>query len=143
MKVGGSHALMILISFWTAVTFAAYFSYAPEFVVRLFSGEAAQAAYITVVVLTITTYLAAGVIREHVCTMGCPYARFQGVMYEADTLAVSYDARRGEGTAGRIIPKAGLKTREERLVSISATACNTNAFPVASVSTPAITSWIQ
>jgi cytochrome c oxidase accessory protein FixG len=114
MKVGGSHVLMILISFWTAVTFAAYFSYAPEFVVRLFSGEAVQAAYITVVVLTITTYLAAGVIREHVCTMGCPYARFQGVMYEADTLAVSYDTRRGEGTAGRIIPKAGLKAREER-----------------------------
>lgn len=114
LKVGGSHALMILISFWTAVTFAAYFSYAPEFVVRLFSGEAAQAGYITVVVLTITTYLAAGVIREHVCTMGCPYARFQGVMYEPDTLAVSYDARRGEGTAGRMIPKAGLKTREER-----------------------------
>jgi cytochrome c oxidase accessory protein FixG len=26
----------------------------------------------------------------------CPYARFQGVMFDADTLTVSYDAQRGE-----------------------------------------------
>lgn len=113
-KVGGSHALMIIISFWTAVTFATYFSYAPEFVSNFFIGEAAQAGYLTVLILTVTTYLAGGIAREHVCTMGCPYARFQGVMYEADTLAVSYDAHRGEGTAGRAIPLMGLKTREER-----------------------------
>ncbi|CAG0954581.1 hypothetical protein MTYP_00385 [Methylophilaceae bacterium] len=116
-KVGGSHALMVLISFWTAVTFAAYFSYAPDFVRALFMGEAASAGYITVLVLTITTYFAGGVAREHICTMACPYARFQGVMYEADTLAVSYDKRRGEGTAGRALPVAGLKTRDERQAS--------------------------
>jgi cytochrome c oxidase accessory protein FixG len=114
LKVGGSHALMILVSFWTAVTFAAYFAYAPDFVRDLFTGHAAEAGYITVVALTITTYLAAGVIREHICTLVCPYARFQGVMYEADTLAVSYDANRGEGTAGRALPVAGLKKREDR-----------------------------
>jgi cytochrome c oxidase accessory protein FixG len=113
-KVGGSHALMILVSFWTAMTFASYFSYAPQFVESFFTGQAAHAGYLTVLILTITTYLAAGVVREYVCTVGCPYARFQGVMYEADTLAVSYDAKRGEGTAGRALPKVGLKTREER-----------------------------
>lgn len=113
-KVGGSHALMILVSFWTAMTFASYFSYAPQFVENFFTGQAAHAGYLTVLILTVTTYLAAGVIREHVCTVGCPYARFQGVMYEADTMAVSYDAKRGEGASGRALPKAGLKTREER-----------------------------
>ena len=113
-KVGGSHVLMLLVAFWTAMTFASYFTYAPQFVEHFFAGQAAQAGYLTVLILTITTYLAAGVIREHVCTVGCPYARFQGVMYEADTLAVSYDVKRGEGTAGRALPKAGLKTREER-----------------------------
>lgn len=114
IKVGGSHALMVLVSFWTAMTFASYFSYAPLFVENFFSGQASHAGYLTVFILTITTYLAAGIIREHVCTLGCPYARFQGVMYEADTLAVSYDTKRGEGTAGRTIPIAGLKTRDER-----------------------------
>lgn len=113
-KVGGSHVLMVLVSFWTAMTFASYFTYAPQFVENFFTGQAVYAGYLTVLILTVTTYLAAGVIREHVCTVGCPYARFQGVMYEADTLAVSYDAKRGEGTAGRVLPKAGLKTREER-----------------------------
>lgn len=113
LKIGSSHALMILVSFCTAVTFAAYFTYAPDFVRALFTGHAADAGYITVIVLTLTTYIAGGVAREQIC-MFCPYARFQGVMYEADTLAVSYDTRRGEGTAGRIIPIQGLRTREER-----------------------------
>ena len=114
LKVGGSHALMILVSFWTAVTFAAYFTYAPDFVRDLFTGNAAEAGYITVLALTATTYLAAGVIREHICTLVCPYARFQSVMYEADTLAVSYDTKRGEGTTGRALPIVGLKKREDR-----------------------------
>src|SRR5690606_34307016 len=61
LKIGSSHALMILISFWTAVTFATYFSYAPDFVRDLFSGTAAEAGYITVLVLTLTTYAAGGI----------------------------------------------------------------------------------
>lgn len=114
LKMGSSHALMILISFWTGMTFVAYFTYAPQFVVDFFSGNAAQAGYVTVFILTLTTYFAGGIAREHICTMVCPYARFQGVMYEQDTLAVSYDVRRGEGTAGRIAPLEGLRAREER-----------------------------
>jgi len=114
LKIGSSHALMMLVSFWTAVTFATYFTYAPEFVQHFFSGTAASGGYLTVVILSVTTYLAGGVVREQICTLACPYARFQGVMYEADTLAVSYDARRGEGDKGRALPSAGLKTREER-----------------------------
>lgn len=114
LKIGGSHALMILVAFWTAVTFAAYFSYAPDFVRDLFTGHAAEAGYITVLVLTLTTYIAAGVVREQICMFACPYARFQSVMYEADTLAVSYDAHRGEGSAGRLTPTPRMRTREER-----------------------------
>ncbi|SNR92787.1 cytochrome c oxidase accessory protein FixG [Methylobacillus rhizosphaerae] len=114
LKMGASHGLMILVSFWTGVTFACYFTYAPDFLPKLFAGTAAEAGYITVVVLTITTYVAAGLSREHICTLACPYARFQSVMYEPDTLAVAYDVRRGEGTAGRKVPSKGLRTREER-----------------------------
>jgi cytochrome c oxidase accessory protein FixG len=114
LKIGSSHFLMILISFWTGMTFAAYFTYAPQLLHDFFIGEAAQAAYITVITLTITTYTAGGLAREQICNFICPYSRFQSVMYEADTLAISYDSRRGEGTSGRISPKAGLKTRDER-----------------------------
>jgi polyferredoxin len=31
----------------------------------------------------------------------CPYARFQGVMFDKDTLAVAYDPRRGEARGPR------------------------------------------
>lgn len=114
LKIGSSHLLMILISFWTGFTFAAYFTYAPQLLHDFFVGSAAETAYITIFTLTVTTYFAAGIAREQVCLYMCPYARFQSVMYEKDTLAVSYDARRGEATAGRIAPKTGLRTREER-----------------------------
>ena len=112
-KIGSAHLLMLLVALWTAVTFAAYFSYAPDLVRNLLSGHAPEAAYITVIALTLTTYIAGGIVREQVCML-CPYARFQGVMYETDTLAVSYDARRGEGIKGRSIPIQGLRTHEER-----------------------------
>ncbi|OIQ77540.1 Ubp3 associated protein Bre5 [mine drainage metagenome] len=105
---------MILISFWTGMTFAAYFAYAPQFVHDFFTGQAPYVAYFTVILLMTTTYLCGGIAREQVCIYMCPYARFQGVMYEVDTLAVSYDARRGEGAAGRIAPKAELRTPEQR-----------------------------
>ncbi len=114
LKIGGSHFLMILISFWTGFTFAAYFTYAPQLLLDFFTGQAAYAAYFTVLILTLTTYFCGGIAREQICLHFCPYARFQSVMYEKDTLYVNYDARRGEGAAGRTITKAGLKTREER-----------------------------
>lgn len=107
IKIGTTHALWLLASFWTALTFVAYFAYAPQLVVDFFTGQAAPAAYITAAVLTLSTYVAAGLMREQVCTYVCPYGRFQSVMYEAETLAVHYDARRGEGTAGRAVVRAG------------------------------------
>lgn len=115
-KVGASHGLMLLVSFWTAVTFASYFNYAPDFVHSFFIGTAPSGGYLTVAILTATTYVAGGIIREQVCAV-CPYARFQSVMYEPDTLAVSYDLQRGENLTGRIIPIKGLRERGERLAA--------------------------
>jgi cytochrome c oxidase accessory protein FixG len=113
-KIGGSHLTMILISFWTGFTFASYFTFTPQFFVEFFHGSASSTAYVTVLLLTATTYAAGGIAREQICTHFCPYARFQGVMYEHDTLAPAYDVRRGEAAAGRAIPVKGSKTQEER-----------------------------
>ncbi len=114
-KYGLTHALWLLLAFWTALTFVLYFGYAPELTKAYFTGQAPFVAYFSTLVLSLTTYVAAGLAREQVCTYMCPYARFQGVMVEPETLVVSYDSRRGEGTAGRATAHAGLKTREERL----------------------------
>ncbi len=114
LKVGGTHSLWLLASFWTGVTFVAYYAYAPQLVLDFFTGQAAAAAYITVSILTIATYAAAGLMREQICTYVCPYGRFQSVMYEPETLAVHYDAKRGEAALGRASARAGQRTLAER-----------------------------
>ncbi|BBP02871.1 protein RdxB [Sulfuriferula plumbiphila] len=109
LKLGVTHALWLLISFWTGMTFMLYYGYAPDLLVRFFTGHAAYAAYVTVFALTATTYAAAGLMREQICAYVCPYGRFQSVMYDPETLAVAYDARRGDGSMGRAAPRAELK----------------------------------
>jgi cytochrome c oxidase accessory protein FixG len=39
--------------------------------------------------------------REQVCKYMCPYARFQGAMFDKDTMIVTYDAERGEPRGSR------------------------------------------
>ena len=109
-----THAMWLLLAFITAYTFVMYFGYAPELTRRFFAGDLPSVAYFTALILTLTTYVAAGLAREQVCIYMCPYARFQGVMYEPETLAPYYDFQRGEGSAGRAVPRVGTKTREER-----------------------------
>lgn len=80
----------------------------------MIKGEAPFAAYATTLFLTLTTYVMAGLAREQVCTYMCPYARFQAVMFDSDTLIVAYDEARGERETGRQKPKKGLLTSAER-----------------------------
>jgi cytochrome c oxidase accessory protein FixG len=114
LKIGATHLIWLLVSFWTGMSFVLYFGHAPELVARFFSGEAAAAAYVTVGVLSLTTYFAAGYMREQICTYVCPYGRFQSVMYDPETLAVHYDERRGENRLGRASARSGMRTLEER-----------------------------
>ncbi|MBN0803119.1 4Fe-4S dicluster domain-containing protein, partial [Pseudomonas aeruginosa] len=54
-----------------------------------------------VLFFTAATYVNAGWLREQVCIHMCPYSRFQSVMFDKDTLIVSYDAARGESRGAR------------------------------------------
>jgi cytochrome c oxidase accessory protein FixG len=45
----------------------------------------------------------------------CPYARFQSVMFDKDTLIVSYDEKRGEGEKGRGPRKKSVDPKAEGL----------------------------
>lgn len=114
LKLGATHLVWLLASFWTGMSFVLYFAYAPDLLLRFFTGQAASAAYITVAVITLGTYFAAGYMREQICTYVCPYGRFQSVMYDNETLAVHYDARRGEGAHGRASARSGMRTLEDR-----------------------------
>lgn len=55
-----------------------YFADAPSLLVDLFTGQAAPVAYMTVAVLTGTTYVFGGLMREQVCTYMCPLAAYSG-----------------------------------------------------------------
>ncbi len=109
-----THFFWLLLAFWTGLTFVLYWGYAPELVVKFFTGQAPSVAYITAFGLMTTTYIAAGLMREKVCQHVCPYARFQSVMIDKDTLVPTYDPERGEGKQGRAKPVKALKTLEAR-----------------------------
>ncbi|RMG36599.1 MAG: cytochrome c oxidase accessory protein CcoG, partial [Gammaproteobacteria bacterium] len=113
-KIGLTHLLWLLVAFATGLTFVLYWGNAPDLIVEFFTGQAPFAAYATAAFLTATTYVMAGIAREQVCTYMCPYARFQSVMFDPDTLIVSYDRSRGEGEKGRAKLGRELKTREQR-----------------------------
>jgi len=114
LKIGLTHLLWLSMSFLTGLTFVLYWGDAPQLVVDFFAGRAPFAAYATALFLTTTTYVMAGIAREQVCTYMCPYARFQAVMFDKDTLIVSYDQARGEGSSGRAKLGYGRKTQDDR-----------------------------
>ena len=90
------HAVWLLIAFLTGGAWIMYFRDAPTVVGEFFTGHAQGAVYFFVALFTATTYLLAGMAREQVCTYMCPWPRIQGALVDRDTLAVTYEAWRGE-----------------------------------------------
>ncbi len=114
IKIGTTHFLWLLVALLTGLSFTLYWGNAPDLIVQIFTGKAPFAAYATTLFLAMTTYVMAGMAREQVCTYMCPYARFQAVMFDSDTLIVAYDEKRGEREKGRLKPAKGLMTSAER-----------------------------
>ena len=100
-RKSAKHGLWLLIGFATGMTFVGYFTPIRDLVIEFFTGEASGWAYFWVGFFTLATYGNAGWLREQVCIYMCPYARFQSVMFDKDTLIVSYDSARGESRGPR------------------------------------------
>lgn len=90
------HGIWVGVSLLTAITFVGYFTPIRDLLPELFTLQAGGWALFWVGFFTLATYGNAGYLREQVCIYMCPYARFQSVMFDQDTLIVSYDPRRGE-----------------------------------------------
>ncbi|MNQ75119.1 Ubp3 associated protein Bre5 [compost metagenome] len=95
------HGLWLAISLATAITFVGYFTPVREMVADLATWQIGGTTLFWVIFFTGATYINAGWLREQVCIHMCPYARFQSVMFDKDTLIVSYDATRGESRGPR------------------------------------------
>ncbi|MCP8894611.1 cytochrome c oxidase accessory protein CcoG [Shinella daejeonensis] len=90
------HAIWLAIAVATGGAWIFYFADAPSLLRDLFTGHAASVAYMTVAVLTGTTYVFGGLMREQVCTYMCPWPRIQAAMLDENSLTVTYNDWRGE-----------------------------------------------
>ena len=88
--------IYLVIGFWTGGAWIMYFADAPTLVHDFWRGEAAPVAYITVAVLTMTTVILGGFMREQVCIYMCPWPRIQTAMLDEKSLLVTYKDWRGE-----------------------------------------------
>jgi len=105
------HGAWLFVGFVTGFTFVGYFTPIRELLVDLANLDLARWPALWILFFTLATYINAGWMREQVCKYMCPYARFQSVMFDHDTLIVSYDSRRGEprGSRKREADRAALK----------------------------------
>lgn len=92
----GKHALWIALALWTGFTFVGYFTPIREMSANLLTLSMGPWDTFWVFFYGFATYGNAGFLREQVCKYMCPYARFQGAMFDEDTLMVTYDEARGE-----------------------------------------------
>lgn len=90
------HAIWLLIAIATGGAWIFYFADAPTLLGEVVTGQAAAIAYMTIAVLTATTYTFGGLMREQVCTYMCPWPRIQAAMLDENSLTVTYNDWRGE-----------------------------------------------
>ncbi len=91
-----THLVWLLFSFLFAFGWVGYFYDVKNLLSDLLHGCVSTNGALWLVVLTSTTYMFAGFLRQRVCVYMCPYGRFQSAMVDNDTLLVTYNAWRGE-----------------------------------------------
>jgi len=102
------HLLWIVLSLWTGFTLVGYFTPMKELLGSFQTWDFGPWEIFWIFFYAGFAYMQAGFLREQVCKYMCPYARFQGVMFDPDTLIISYDPERGEPRGPR---KKGIDPR--------------------------------
>jgi cytochrome c oxidase accessory protein FixG len=90
------HSIWLMIAWWTGGAWVLYFADAPTLVKQLVTFQAPMLAYIWIGILTATTYVLAGYMREQVCVYMCPWPRIQAALTDEWALNVTYRYDRGE-----------------------------------------------
>ena len=104
LRKGGKQLVWIAIGLWTGFSFVGYFTPIRELGASALTLGLGPWESFWVFFYGFATYGNAGWMREQVCKYMCPYARFQSVMFDKDTLVVTYDQTRGE-------PRGGARTK--------------------------------
>jgi cytochrome c oxidase accessory protein FixG len=141
-EIAAKHTIWLIIAWWTGGAWVLYFADAPTLVKELATFEAPAVAYISIAILTFTTYVLAGHMREQVCVYMCPWPRIQAALTDEWALNVTYRYDRGMTCAPRGSPPAIASiavnaSRSVRPASTSATAPSWAASCADCASTPA------
>jgi len=95
-KRGAKHLVWFVIALWTGFTFVGYFTPIQTLAAEVMQFNLGPWETFWILFYGFATWGNAGFMREQVCKYMCPYARFQSVMFDSDTLTVTYDTSRGE-----------------------------------------------
>jgi cytochrome c oxidase accessory protein FixG len=93
--------LWVTFALWTGFTFVGFFTPIRDLAAEVARFDLSGWETFWIVFYAFATYGNAGYLREQVCKYMCPYARFQGAMFDRDTLIISYDEQRGEPRGSR------------------------------------------
>lgn len=91
-----THAVWLLVSLVLGFHLVGYFVSPYTMLDQLGAGELSPTVTGFLVVATGLAYFDLAWMRQTFCKYLCPYARFQGVLFDRDTLVVGYDVVRGE-----------------------------------------------
>ena len=101
LRRGGKNVAWVLLALWTGFTFVGYFTPITVLGQEMLSWQLGPWETFWIFFYAFATWGFAGFMREQVCKYMCPYARFQSVMFDQDTLIITYDYRRGESRGQR------------------------------------------
>jgi cytochrome c oxidase accessory protein FixG len=101
LKKSAKHFVWILFAAWTGFTFVGYVTPIRELSFSVAHLSLGPWETFWILFYSGATYGNAGWLREQVCLYMCPYARFQGAMFDRNTLIISYDPARGEQRGSR------------------------------------------
>jgi len=101
LRKSAKHLLWTIFSVTTAIAFVGYFTPVRELIPAIGRMDLGPWEMWWLAFFAVATYGNAGWLREQVCIYMCPYARFQAVMFDQDTLVISYDEKRGENRGKR------------------------------------------
>lgn len=102
------YAAFILVSAHLANTLLAWFVGADRLTAWIFTGSPAvhPVAFAVFAAVTMLMLFDFAFFREQMCSLVCPYGRFQSALLDRDSLTVAYDRSRGEPRGKRAAGKA-------------------------------------
>jgi cytochrome c oxidase accessory protein FixG len=102
-RIAATHLAWLALSAAVGLHLVGYFRSPYEILGGLASGVVYPTSLGFLVAVSALAYVDFGLVRQTFCKHLCPYARFQSVLFDRDTLVVAYDAARGEprGKRGR------------------------------------------